>query len=124
MTSLVSARIAMSACWTPGWLIDAEVQSQLVECPVSRHFATVVERPIGGRSEAVLGLFRTGRRPRHLLHNGRCRNRYRVADARTRRYVKRQPHNIRDQVCDRDDQQNQANANALRHVLLLPLQAT
>jgi hypothetical protein len=31
----------MSACWTPGWLIDAEVQWQLVECPVSRHCATL-----------------------------------------------------------------------------------
>jgi len=120
----MSASVAMPACQAPGWLIDAEIQWQSVERPVGWHCATIIERPIGGRIGSPLGLFPAGRRPRHLLHTGARRNRHRVVDTRPRQYLKRQPHDVCRQVRDRDDQEDQTNANALRHVLLLPLQAT
>jgi len=121
---LMPARIARPACRAPGWLIDAEIQWQSVECPVGWRFATMVERPIGGRTGLLLGPFPAGRRPGHFLLTGPRRNRHRVVDARPRRYLKCQPHDVRHQVRDRDDKQDQTNANALRHVLLLLLQAT
>ena len=121
---LMSGRIAMAACRAPGWLIDAEIQWQLVECPVGWHCAKMIERPIGGRTTLLLGLFPIGRRPGHFLHTGPCRNRRRVGDTRPRRYLNCQPHDVGHQVRDRDDQQDQTNANALRPVLLLLLQAT
>jgi hypothetical protein len=120
----MSGRIAMPACQAPGWLIDAEIQWQSVERPVGWRCARVVERPMGNRTGSLLGLFPAGWRPGHFLLNGPCRNRHRVVDARPRQYLKCQPHDVRHQVRDRDDQQDQTNANALRHVLLLLLQAT
>jgi hypothetical protein len=84
----------------------------------------MVERPMGDRTGSLLRLFPAGRRPGHFLLNEPCRNRRRVVDARPRRYLKYQPNDVCRQVRDRDDQQDQTNAKALRHVLLLPLQAT
>jgi hypothetical protein len=116
--------MAMPACRAPRWLIDAEIGWQDVECPVGWHGATMVVRPIGGRTGSLLGLLPARRRPGHFLLNGPCRNRRRVVDARPGRYLEYQSHDVRHQVRDRDDQQDQTNANALRHVLLLLLQAT
>jgi hypothetical protein len=79
---------------------------------------------VGDRTGSLFGLLPAGRRPGHFRLDGPCRNRRRIVDARPRRYLKCQPHDIRHQVGDRDDQQNQTNAKALRHVLLLLLQAT
>jgi hypothetical protein len=120
----MSGRIAMPACRAPGWLIDAEIRWQWIERPVGWHCARTVERPVGDRTGSLFGLLPAGRRPGHFRLDGPCRNRRRIVDARPRRYLKCQPHDIRHQVGDRDDQQNQTNAKALRHVLLLLLQAT
>jgi hypothetical protein len=120
----ISGRIAMPACQAPGWLIDAEIQWQWVEFPVGWHCARMVERPMGNRTGSLLGLFPAGRRPGHFRLNGPCRNRRRVVDARPRRYLKCQPHDVGHQVRDRDDEQKQTNTKALRHVLLPLLQAT
>ncbi len=79
---------------------------------------------MGDRTGSLLGLFPDGRRSGHFRLNGPCRNRHRVVDARPRRYLKCQPHDVRHQVRQRDNQQDQTNAKALRHVLLLLLQAT
>jgi hypothetical protein len=118
------ASIAMPACRAPGWLIDAEIRWQWIECPVGWHCARTVERPMGNRTGSLFGLSPAGRRPGHFRLNGPCRNRRRVVEARPRRYLKHQPQDVCRQVRDRDDQQDQTNTNALRHVLLLPLQAT
>jgi len=120
----MSGRIVMLACRAPGWLIDAEIRWQWVERPVGWHGARTVERPMGDRTGSLLGLFPDGRRSGHFRLNGPCRNRHRVVDARPRRYLKCQPHDVRHQVRQRDNQQDQTNAKALRHVLLLLLQAT
>jgi hypothetical protein len=117
-------RIMMPACRAPGWLIDAEIRWQWVECPVGWHCARTLERPTGNRTGSLFGLFPAGRRPGHFRLNGPRRNRRRIVDARPRRYLKCQPHDVRHQMRQRDDQQDQTNAKALRHVLLLPLQAT
>jgi len=122
--SIMSGRIVMPAGRAPGWLIDAEIRWQWVECPVGWHCARTVERPMGNRTGSLFGLFPDGRRPGHFRLKGPRRNRHRIVDARPRRYLKCQPHDVRHQMRQRDDQQDQTNAKALRHVLLLPLQAT
>jgi hypothetical protein len=121
---LVSGRTLMPAHQAPGWLIDAEIHWQSAECSVGCHCATTVECPIGGRARWLLGGFRDWRWPGHFLLAGPCRSRRSFVDTRPRRHLKCQPHNIRHQLRDRDDHQNQTNADALRHVLLLPWQAT
>jgi hypothetical protein len=79
---------------------------------------------MGDRTGSLFALFQDGRRPGHFRLNGPCRNRRRVVETRPRRYLKYQPHDVRHQMRQRDDEQNQTNANALRHVLRLLLQAT
>jgi hypothetical protein len=113
----------MPARQAPGWLIDAEIQWQSAECSVGCHCATVVER-LGCRARWLHGLFPAGRWPGHFLLTGPCRSRRSFVKTRPRRHLKCQPHDVRHQLRDRDDQQKQTNANTLRHVLLLPWQAT
>jgi hypothetical protein len=80
---------------------------------------------MGDRTGSLFGLLPAGRRPGHFRLKGPRRNRHRIiVDARPRRYLKCQPHDVRHQVRGRDDEQDQTNARALRHVLLLLLQAT
>jgi hypothetical protein len=119
----MSGWIATPACRAPRRLIDAEIRRQSVECRVGRHCAKMIERPLGGTG-LLLGRLPAGRPPGHFLLAGSCRDRPRVVEAGPRRYLKGQPRDVGHQVRDRDDQQDQTNANALRHVLLLLLQAT
>jgi hypothetical protein len=79
---------------------------------------------MGDRTGSLFALFQDGRRPGHFRLNGPCRNRRRVVETRPRRYLKYQPHDVRHQMRQRDNQQDQTNTKALRHVLLLLLQAT
>jgi hypothetical protein len=114
----------MPACSAPGRLVDAEIRRQSADGRVGRNFAKMIERPFGVGAGSLFGRLPAGRWPRHFLRAGSHRSRPRVVGARPRRYLDRQPYDIGHQMGDRDDQQDQTKTNALRHVLLLLLQAT